>query len=219
MFFEDKDQIWEIAKKCGTSIFVLPPKLELDFNDALVLRPETKSVISIDQVRQAISKTNLKQTKDQFIVIFPAEALAEEAANALLKNLEEPGEKLHFVLITAMPSAILPTILSRAEIFVLKDTNSFGKIDVDDDTKALAKKLLVARGSDLVNLAEQISKHKEKVREYALSVVGTAIQMLYQSYFLTSKLIFLQKLPKFLQLYDDLLLNGHIKLQIVADLC
>src|SRR6201999_3807744 len=37
------------------------------------------------------------------------------AANALLKTLEEPGQKTHFILLTSQPEALLPTILSRTQ--------------------------------------------------------------------------------------------------------
>ena len=82
----------------------------------------------------------------------------------------------------------------------------------------MAKQLLVAKGADLANIAEKISKKKEAPRAYALSVVGTAVEMLYKSYYLTGKDVFLKKLPKFLELYDNLNRNGHIKLHIVSEL-
>lgn len=96
--------------------------------------------------------------------------------------------------------------------------NDDGVIHVDDKTKEVAKQLLVAKGVDLVNLAEKISKKKEAPRAYALSVVGAAVEMLYKSYYLTGKEIFLKRLPRFLELYDNLSRNGHIKLHIVAEL-
>ena len=89
----------------------------------------------------------------------------------------------------------------------------------DATIKDLAKKLMVAKPVELVALAEQITKHKDNVREFALSVVGTAIEMLYKSYYLTSKPVFLKKIPKFLEAYDAINKNGHIKLHLVADLC
>jgi DNA polymerase-3 subunit delta' len=62
-----------------------------------------------------IARLGVRQTSDVFIVIRPAELLQIEAANTLLKNLEEPGEKVHFVLITDSPSQILSTILTMSE--------------------------------------------------------------------------------------------------------
>ena len=50
-------------------------------------------------------------------------------------------------------------------------------------------------------------------------MIGVAIEILYKSYFLTSKDIFVNKIPKFLAAYDGVSKNGHVKLQILANLC
>jgi DNA polymerase-3 subunit delta' len=46
-------------------------------------------------------------------VIHPAEMLNTSAANALLKNLEEPPPRTYFLLVTHRPHQVLPTIKSR----------------------------------------------------------------------------------------------------------
>lgn len=83
---------------------------------------------------------------------------------------------------------------------------------------ALAKKLITAEPNDLIAIAEELSKTKTKPREQALSVVATAIELLYKSYFKTNNPKFLTKLPHFINLYNNLSNNGHIKLHLVADL-
>ena len=206
MFFDNLSDVKKIASRCGTSVFVVPAGLNVEIGGAFVLQPENKSVITIEQVRSVIARL--------------AESLQIEAANALLKSLEEPGEKVHFVLITDSPSQILPTILSRASLYFLRDMHTVdGPISASDKVKALAKKLMVAREGELVELAEEISRKKEGVRSYALEVIGVAIEMLYKTYFLTGKDVFLSKLPKFLAAYEAISRNGHVKLQIVANLC
>ena len=217
MFFDEVQQIQEIAKRTGAALFVVPDDLEINLPRALVLKPEEKATITIEQMRELLVKTELKQTEDLFVVIRPAEKLGLEAANAFLKTLEEPGDKVHFVLVTSRPSMLLPTILSRVMVYYLR-INDDGLIHVDDKVKDVAKRLLVAKGADLANIAEKISKKKEAPRAYALSIVGTAVEMLYKSYYLTGKDVFLKKLPKFLELYDNLNRNGHIKLHIVSEL-
>ena len=57
------------------------------------------------------------------------------------------------------------------------------------------------------------------MRAYALEVLGVAIEMLYKTYFLTSKDVFIKKLPQFLAAYEGISRNGHVKLQIVSNLC
>ena len=93
------------------------------------------------------------------------------------------------------------------------------EILADRKVKDLAKKLMVARGDNLVKVAEEITAVKENKREFALLVVGAAIEMLYKSYYITKKDVFVKKLPKFLELYENIEKNGHIKLHLVADLC
>lgn len=53
------------------------------------------------------------------VVIDEAEFLNEESSNALLKNLEEPGEKTLFFLLTRNDDLLLPTIRSRSEVWQL----------------------------------------------------------------------------------------------------
>ena len=218
MYFDDVKQIREIAGRTGASLFVVPDDVEVKIPGALILKPEEKKAsISIEQMRELISRLELRQTQDFFVVIRPAEKLGMEAANAFLKTLEEPGEKVHFVLVTSRPSMLLPTILSRTSQYYMRVKND-DAIHAEAGIKEVAKQLLVAKGAELVGLAEKISKKKEAPRAYALLVVGTAVEMLYKSYYITGKEAFLLKLPKYLELYDILNRNGHIKLQIVAGL-
>ncbi len=220
MFFDNVSLVQDIAKKCETAIFVTPDDVEVKIKNAILLTPDTKSVITIEQVRDVIQRVSVKQTKDCFVVIRPAEKLSEAGANAFLKNLEQPGEKVHFVLITANPSRLLSTILSRAQLFYLKTGfDAGGAIKASEKVKDLAKRLMVARGAEIVAVADEICKKKDGVRNYAMEVVGVAIEMLYKTYFITSKEVFLKKLPKFLNALDGISQNGHVKLQIVANLC
>lgn len=220
MFFESVDEIEQIARKTGTAIFVVPKDVSVEIKNALVLEPENKSVITIEQVREMIGRISTRQVKDLFVVVRPADMLGDAAANAFLKNLEEPGDKVHFVLITDSPSRILPTILSRAAIYFLRGGDVIaGEIKASEKDKALAKKLLVAKPAELVDIAEEIAKKKDGVRAYALEILGLAIEILYKSYFLTKKEVFVRKLPKFLAAYEGVARNGHVKLQIVSNLC
>ena len=83
----------------------------------------------------------------------------------------------------------------------------------------LAKRLVVAKPADLPSLADEITKSKDGVRQRAMTVLGTAIEILYKSYYKTGKDVFIKKLPKFLTAYENIDKNGHVKLHIVADLC
>lgn len=71
--------------------------------------------ISVDQIRDLSSFANLSAHCGGYrvVVIHPAETMNNNAANSLLKTLEEPTDKLLFLLITHKPQQLLPTILSR----------------------------------------------------------------------------------------------------------
>lgn len=233
MFFEDLGQIFEIAQKVGCSVFVVPDAGAVEISekqgskklsgavqssDVVVLEPKEKTVITMEQVQGALERLSLRQERDLFILIRPAEKMEIATANALLKSLEEPKEKVHFILVTDAVSKILPTILSRSAVYFLR-TEYSDEILADEKTKAVAKRLLVAKGAELVSIAEEIAKKKDGVRAYALSVLSVAIEMLYKSYYKTGKGAFLLKVPKFLAAYENIKNNGHVKLHLVADLC
>ena len=69
--------------------------------------------IVIDQIRKSIGLTNLTTASWRVIIIDPADAMNINAANALLKSLEEPPLKTLFLLISHAPGRLLPTIRSR----------------------------------------------------------------------------------------------------------
>ena len=88
--------------------------------DFMLLQPEgTSRVIKISQVREYLIPTlSLMpvQSERRVAIIRDADALQEEAANAILKTLEEPVGATLFILVTGAPSALLPTILSRCQM-------------------------------------------------------------------------------------------------------
>jgi len=73
--------------------------------------------IKIEAVRQVLSfsQVSVARGKAKVVVVYPAEALNTVAANALLKTLEEPQGLLRFVLASAAPQQLLPTIRSRCQ--------------------------------------------------------------------------------------------------------
>lgn len=220
MFFDDPATIPAIATRVGCTVFVIPNSIDIPIKQAIEVAPNPdKKYISMDQIKELIAHLGTKETSDQFIVIHEAETMNPEAANALLKSLEEPSDFRHFILQTTNPSGLLPTILSRSAIFILKTPDPINSgIVAPDNIKELAKHLLTARSSDLPALAEEISKKKDNARTYALQILQTTIEMTYKSYFKTGNQAFLAKLPKFLTAYDNIAKNGHIKLHLVSDL-
>ncbi len=79
--------------------------------------PETQE-ISIDQVRALVlarAAFGPHEGRAKVFVIRRAEELSISAANALLKTLEEPGDRTHFVMLTENRDWLMPTILSRTQ--------------------------------------------------------------------------------------------------------
>ncbi len=84
------------------------------------------SNISIDQVRQLESWVTLKasRAKNKVVVIEDIERMSEEAANALLKTLEEPVQNVVFIITTSNINALLPTVISRCRQIKFKPIDS-----------------------------------------------------------------------------------------------
>lgn len=220
MFFSDIFEIQSIASKTGCAVFVVPDNLTVKIKNAIEVKPTDKSIISMDDIRDLLARLGKKQKVDLFIIIRPADLLGLDSANAMLKNLEEPQDNVHFILITSKASKIIPTILSRSAVYIFRENKPVdGDIDVDKKIMGLAKRLVVAKPAELPAIAEEIAKVKDGVRNHALNVLGTAIEILYKSYFKTGKEIFIKKLPKFIYAYENIEKNGHVKLHLVADLC
>ncbi|MBU0605353.1 MAG: DNA polymerase III subunit delta' [Candidatus Omnitrophica bacterium] len=87
--------------------------------DVFIVAPEKKgTTIKIDDIRVVIKDNGLKpyEAKVKVYIIDEADGLTDEAANALLKTLEEPSMASMLILITERPSRLLPTIRSRCQI-------------------------------------------------------------------------------------------------------
>jgi DNA polymerase-3 subunit delta' len=84
--------------------------------DLFLVEAATK-VIKVDQVREAVREIvgSPFESRARAFVIDDAHEMTEQAANALLKSLEEPPSTSHVILVTASPQALLPTIRSRCQ--------------------------------------------------------------------------------------------------------
>lgn len=88
----------------------------------LRVSPAEKSrQIRIDPIREvnAFVAQSAQQGGYRVIVLQPAEAMNVAASNALLKSLEEPGERTLFILLADIPSRLLATIRSRCQHWAL----------------------------------------------------------------------------------------------------
>ena len=83
--------------------------------DVLIVEPGDSGAIKVDQVRELIDRAAYRpfEGRRRVVIIDEADALATAAQNALLKTLEEPPSLSVFMLVTARPDSLLPTVRSR----------------------------------------------------------------------------------------------------------
>ena len=89
--------------------------------DVLVIPPDPpQMMIKVDQVRRVIDTIYYRPSEArERIYIFTDSAFMKEAANSLLKVLEEPPEFATIFLLSENPGELLPTIRSRAMVIAL----------------------------------------------------------------------------------------------------
>ena len=83
--------------------------------DVLIVEPGDLGSIKIEQVRDVVDRAGYRpfEGRRRVVVIDEADAMVDAAQNALLKTLEEPPSASVFVLVSSIPDALLPTVLSR----------------------------------------------------------------------------------------------------------
>ncbi len=89
--------------------------------DVLVIPPDPpQMMIKVDQVRRVIETIYYRPSEArEKVYIFTDSAFMKEAANSLLKVLEEPPEFATIFLLSENPGELLPTIRSRSMVFPL----------------------------------------------------------------------------------------------------
>lgn len=88
-----------------------------EWYDRLDLGKTLKGMISAREADGIIRKLSFKSFEADYktMLVWLPEAMNEEAANKILKILEEPWERTVFLLVSERPDRLLPTILSRTQ--------------------------------------------------------------------------------------------------------
>ena len=130
--------------------------------DVMVISPTGAGSIGIEAARDLQAAANLQpyEASGRVIIIDDADTLTREAANALLKVLEEPHPNVTLILVTANDEAILDTIRSRCQIVPLRP------IPFDQVAEALRE-----NGADDAE-ANRLAKLSGGRLEYALSLLA-----------------------------------------------
>jgi DNA polymerase-3 subunit delta' len=119
--------------------------LERSLNDKGVMR----TVITVDETRETISFFGSTAAVEgwRVCIVDTVDELNPNAANALLKILEEPPRQSLFLLVSHAPARVLPTILSRCRKLMLRP------LATDDVIRAAAQAAGLAIGDPALNEA------------------------------------------------------------------
>ena len=173
---EARDALKETEKK-ETRLFVQTHP------DVLVIPPDPpQMMIKVDQVRRVIETIYFRPAEArERVFIFTDSAFMKEAANSLLKVLEEPPNFATILLLTENAGELLPTIRSRSMVLPLR------RLSVSEIEDYLAKhrpewkpaqRALVARLSEgAVGRARSFDLAAySAAREHALTLLRTALR-------------------------------------------
>ncbi|MEZ8221040.1 DNA polymerase-3 subunit delta' [Candidatus Fervidibacteria bacterium JGI MDM2 JNZ-1-D12] len=161
---------WEAVEKAKETEEVDPtklkPKLSLGIN-------------AIRTLRETLSHQTLWRYR--VIIVDEAERLTEEASAALLKTLEEPPDRTLFILVSANPWAIHPTIRSRCQplSFRLVPSHAIFSVlkakGVTDDEASLVVRLARGRVGWAINAVREPSW--QQVRERLFNLLNMMVAM------------------------------------------
>ena len=92
---------------------------------------EDKKQIGVDQIRALSKFITLSRSFDSYrvILLHPVEAMNANAANSLLKSLEEPADNTVIILLATSLNQIIPTIKSRCQLLSLPKPSHQQAID------------------------------------------------------------------------------------------
>ncbi|MCS6823073.1 MAG: DNA polymerase III subunit delta [Cytophagaceae bacterium] len=148
-------------------------------------------IIPVEEARHIIKTLSVKSFEARYksMIIWLPETMRHEAANAILKILEEPPQKTLFLLVTHAIDKIIPTILSRTQKIIVppftqEEVYQYLKARYDADEKQLNNAAYLSEG----NVNEAISILLQTEHEYR-SMFRDWMRLCYMLYKKTSHLI------------------------------
>jgi len=117
------------------------------------------SLIAVAEAKEVLSQLSLSALEGGWrsVVIYLPEKMNQEAANRLLKAIEEPEEKTQFILITHSPEKVLQTIASRCQRLQLGAEVKAPEFDSPELLDELMEALLRHDLFDAQQVGERIS--------------------------------------------------------------
>ena len=176
---------------------------------------------SVDDIRSLTDQVRIPpQTgKYKVYIIDEVHMLSQAAFNAFLKTLEEPPAHAIFILATTEKHKIIPTILSRCQIF---DFKRITVLDTKNYLKKIAKKENIEADDDALHI---ISQKADGAMRDALSIFDRVISFSgknltreavtqnlnvldYDTYFTMTDLLLENKIPDVLNNFNEILSKG-----------
>ena len=177
---------------------------------------------SVDDIRNLIDQVRYppQQGTHKVYIIDEVHMLSNQAFNAFLKTLEEPPPYAVFILATTEKHKVIPTILSRCQIF------DFNRIQISDMVRHLrkiAQQEGVAAEDEALNLIAQkadgalrdalsifdliVTFSTERTITYQTTIENLHI-LDYDYYFRVTDALLTQNLPQVMLTFDDILRQG-----------
>ena len=204
------------------------PNEDFAFN---VFELDAASNNSVDDIRNLIDQVRIPPQTGQFkvYIIDEVHMLSSAAFNAFLKTLEEPPKHAIFILATTEKHKIIPTILSRCQIF------DFKRITVKDAKEHLAEVATnqgVSFEDDALHIiaqkADGAMRDALSIFDRVVSYCGTNLTkqavtenlnvLDYETYVSITDLILENNIPQILVFYNDILSKGFDGHHFIAGL-
>ncbi|MBO3099381.1 DNA polymerase III subunit gamma/tau [Gelidibacter pelagius] len=176
---------------------------------------------SVDDIRSLTDQVRIPPQvgKYKVYIIDEVHMLSQAAFNAFLKTLEEPPKHCIFILATTEKHKIIPTILSRCQIFdfkriTVKDAKNYLKyiaeeqgIDAEDDALHIIAQKADGAMRDALSIFDRVVSFSGK--NLTRQAVTENLNVLdYETYFTSTDLILENKIPELLILFNDTLSKG-----------
>ena len=148
--------------------------------DVLVVEPDEKGTIKVEPIRDLIDRAGYRpfEGRRRVSIVDDADTLVASAQNALLKTLEEPPSASVFLLVTARPDMLLPTVRSRCPRlrFQPLTTDEVARILVGrGETEAKARAIAGSSDGSIARALAEDADDLVESRAIALRVLAHAL--------------------------------------------
>ena len=162
----------ELCGKCSSCV-----KEAAGYHPDILLFEPHKNLIRIDRMRELNREVQFRpfEGRLRFFIIDQAETMTEEAANCILRTVEEPPETSRIILVSAFPHRLLPTIRSRCQVFPFRplDREEIQRYLEDHSTEDhLEMRASLAEGSIAVALMINVEETLQQ-RDRMLELLAT----------------------------------------------